>query len=205
MLIGEQFVVSNSMHLSCYSHPVSISLFGYTKPSLVIIYASFCGFQKLEFIKTKMTADSVQVIEKPPKELSEKPLYKATIKCPFCDHPTSVFHKISASEYGSWNGFNFERHLMGVHKSTRKANEIKPNEKVTEESLNDGTKDDVPVTHSITSIHLSQNETETNKDKMKENYIVVVVPPVLAINSDEVNVKINDIEDNTTKSKTIVK
>lgn len=46
--------------------------------------------------------------------------YTATIKCPYCEERTTIFHKLSASEHGSWNEFNFKRHLASVHKATAK-------------------------------------------------------------------------------------
>lgn len=75
-----------------------------------------CRLQKLKFFKAKLNGASIKVTIKSQDQLSGKLIYKASIKCPYCDCEPHVFHKISTSVDGSWNVFNFYRHLELLHK-----------------------------------------------------------------------------------------
>ncbi len=62
-----------------------------------------------------MSADSVCVTLKS-SDQNGKPELKATINCPICGVKSTVFHRVSTTENGSWNMNNFDRHLKFVHR-----------------------------------------------------------------------------------------
>lgn len=62
-------------------------------------------------IKKKLSEDTMQINKKSAESLQ----YTARIKCVYCEDRITVFHKLSNSDYGSWNAFNFERHLSTAH------------------------------------------------------------------------------------------
>lgn len=121
------------------------------------------------------------------KKSPDSELFTAKIKCPLCQEKIVVFHKLSASEYGSWNAYSFERHLSTVHKATAKSN------KIAENKLDYTAKDevkDVPDTLNRASVLLSHESNaranETNSENEKDYIFVVVPSPPIDFRDDNV-------------------
>lgn len=108
--------------------------------------------------------------------------YTAKIKCPHCEDNVVVFHKLSNSEFGSWNVFNFERHLLNKHQTTTKDNgNEKTIEVETDDNSEDGAKKDIPAKLDLTSVHSTDVASEIIQTGAKD-FIVVVVPPPTGLN-----------------------
>lgn len=67
-------------------------------------------------INKKFTKNSVMLNKK----TTDGQQYAANLECPFCNEKINVFHKLSTSEFGSWNVSNFERHLTLAHRDLHK-------------------------------------------------------------------------------------
>ena len=116
------------------------------------------------------------------KKSPESMQYTAKMKCPHCEDNVVVFHKLSNSEFGSWNAFNFERHLLKKHKTTTKddGNE-RAIEVETDDSSEDGAKKDVPAKLDLTSVHSTDVASEIIQSGTND-FIFVVVPPPTSLN-----------------------
>lgn len=103
--------------------------------------------QKLSHFKTKLNENAFSITKKSP----ESQEYVAKINCPHCGDKIKVFQKLSNSEFGSWNVFNFERHLSKHKSATANGN---PSNKTDVKQ--------VDLSHGLGSSALSMTKIEKN-------------------------------------------
>lgn len=71
--------------------------------------------QNVEFIGIKISTDLVQVTT----QFSDKQVYSAKLKCPFCLDDITVIHADSSNGSGIWKTASFDNHLINIHQDEK--------------------------------------------------------------------------------------